>query len=141
MQKQKKSISLLPNSFKKIGLGISLLIILALPILLYFLKEKTNELLYLHESKWWLRTLTFDILILGLTLYALAKEKVEDECIMLLRLEAMAFAFLWSVMYVIIYPFTQYFVQQSFVEVNAYQVVLSSLGVYILMFTYKKKKM
>jgi len=136
---QQQSLNLLPNYYKKVGVGIFLFtLFIALPSA-WFLKQSEPQLLSAYKTL--LPTLFMDLLIAGLGLYAFSKDKVEDELITLLRLESMAYAFLWVVFYVVLSPLIQYFITDQMIEVKAQAMVLSMLGLYLAAFLYKKKKM
>ena len=91
MEQPQKSLNLLPNYYKKVGLGVFVFtLFIALPSA-WFLKQSAPQLLSAYKTL--LPTLFMDLLIVGLGLYAFSKDKVEDELITLLRLESMAYAF------------------------------------------------
>jgi len=91
-----KPLNLLPNYFKKIGLGF----ILASVVFVVSVK-----ILGIHptaEKKEIMKTIFWDILIIGMLFIAFSKEKDEDELNMLIRMKALASAFVYIVIFKIV---------------------------------------
>ncbi len=139
MEQQQKTLKLLPNYYKKVGAGLFLFTLFIVLPGVWFVKQSEPQLLYPYQA--FLPTLFLDFLILGLGLYAFAKDKIEDELITLLRLQSMAYAFLWVVFYVVLNPLIDYFLRNRLIELNTQIIVLMMLGLYSTMFFYQKKKM
>ncbi len=77
---------------------------------------------------------------LGLFFFALSKNKIEDERTLGLRLKAMAFAFLWGVLYVVVWPLVNHLFKFSLKALSGQQVMFSMLIVYLIIFFLQKKK-
>ena len=137
MQKRQNQFRLFPNYFKKIGVGIILSQALILITGVIFFKDSK---LYKDFSPL-IQLISVDIFIVGLLLYSLAMDKVEDELILLLRMKSLAFAFIFGALYVIIQPLVNLFFAGQIPDVKSQQVVLSMLLIYLVIFIYKKKKM
>ena len=78
-----KPIKLLPTYFKKIGLGLIILCVIV-PIafkLFHFQIESAKKEM--------IKTITKDIVIIGMVFIAFSRDKVEDELTMLLRTKAL----------------------------------------------------
>ncbi|MCW3075212.1 MAG: hypothetical protein JWP69_2281 [Flaviaesturariibacter sp.] len=91
------SVKLLPNYYKKVGWSI-LLTTIAVPFLSLILPD-------LWEQKQTIKPFLVSGMLVGLLIIALARDKVEDELIMELRLKALAGAFIIGCAYVIFNPF------------------------------------
>jgi hypothetical protein len=92
----------LPNKFKAIGFGIfiiSLLFTLALP---FTLENYEHNNLIDKAVK--------SLLLIGLLVISISKEKVEDELIITLRMKSYSYAFIGGVLYVILMPFINYLI-------------------------------
>ncbi len=92
----------LPNKFKAIGLGIfivSLLFTLALP---FTLENYEHNNLFDKAVK--------SLLLLGLLVISISKEKVEDELIITLRMKSYSYAFIGGVLYVMIMPYVNFLI-------------------------------
>ncbi len=92
----------LPNRFKAIGLGIfivSLLFTLALP---FTLENYEHNNLTDKAVK--------SVLLLGLLVISISKEKVEDELIITLRMKSYSYAFIGGVLYVMIMPYINFLI-------------------------------
>ena len=88
-QKNQKAV-LLPNYFKKVGIVV--LILALMPAIVV----KTMHMDLVPAQKELLKVMTLNVVILGLLFVAWAKDKVEDEVTVALRLQAMQFAFIWA---------------------------------------------
>src|SRR5437764_11854059 len=84
-------IPLLPNYFKKIG--ISILFLAFLPGIIF----KLSRIELAVEQKETLKYVCMNFFILGMFLIAWAKNKVEDELTIALRIKSMMLAFLLGV--------------------------------------------
>lgn len=92
----------LPNKFKAIGVGIfiiSLLFILVIPFILENY-EKNNLLDRVAKS----------VLLFGLLVISISKEKIEDELIITLRMKSYNYAFIGGVIYTLIMSSVNYFI-------------------------------
>jgi hypothetical protein len=137
MEKSHNQFRLFPNYFKKIGAGIILSeAIIFISGVLFFKDSKLFE-----DYRQIIQIISVDFIIASLLLYSLAKDKIEDELKLLLRMQSLAFAFIFGVMYVIIQPLANLFFYGQILDVKSQQVVLSMLLVYLIIFIYKKKRM
>ena len=86
-----KPLNLLPNYFKKIGLGF------ILASVVFVVSVKISGIHPTAEKKEMMKTIFWDILIIGMLFIAFSKEKDEDELNMLIRMKALASAFFYIV--------------------------------------------
>src|ERR1035437_6618047 len=114
MEKQRHhqpQLRLLPHYFKKIGRGIILLVIIILIICSYFKVEFKNYNPIIA-------TVLLDLITIGGLLYTFAKDKIEDELLNLIRLQSVAYAFIFSVLYVVILPLIAYLISGHDIDVK-----------------------
>jgi len=91
-----KPLNLLPNYFKKIGLGF------ILASVVFVVSVKISGIHLTVEKKEMMKTIFWDILIIGMLFIAFSKEKDEDELTMLIRMKALASAFVYIVIFKIV---------------------------------------
>lgn len=91
-----KPLNLLPNYFKKIGLGF------ILASVVFVVSVKISGIHLTAEKKEMMKTIFWDILIIGMLFNAFSKEKDEDELTMLIRMKALASAFVYIVIFKIV---------------------------------------
>ena len=94
----KKKAVLLPKYFKKIGFAVMILAFLLTVVV------KSMNVEMIQSQKELFRIFTLNAFILGLLFVAWSKDKVEDEMTIAIRLNAMAWAFGWAVLDVIVKP-------------------------------------
>lgn len=135
MEKTKNAFRLLPNYFKIIGLGIILVTI----ILLVIRKIFFNELDFFQNHKSELKIFSFDFLLIGTFLICLAKDKIEDERIELLRTQSMAIAFVFGVGFTLLMPFVELLFGDPITEGDPHQIILTMMWVYLFWFIGRKK--
>ena len=128
---KKKILGLLPNYFKKIGLAIIILAFLGGVILVVTI-EWTKEQFEM------LKLFSGNLFILGLLFLALSKDKIEDEQTLFIRLQSMAGAFVWGIIYVIINPLIDLIISQPITEMKARSLIGSMLLVYLIIYFLKK---
>jgi hypothetical protein len=128
-----------PNYFKKIGIGTVLSLIFVLTPIIIFLKRYNPEAA--ENYKQLFAIIGMDIILIGFLLYAGAKEKVEDELISKVRLQSMALAFLFGVIWTIIHPVVQYILNNKIVNLQGQNVILFMLIIYVVLFNRFKKDM
>lgn len=138
-QKHQPQLRLLPNYFKKIGIGLFLFAIIVLKLLNFFLKELNP--IWFENYHDFLRIIRFDIAIIGLLLFAFAKDKIEDELTLLLRLQSIAYAFIFGVLFVLIRPFFDFIDGGQISEVDGRLIITIMLVMYIFTFILRKKNM
>lgn len=91
-----KPLKLLPNYFKKIGL------VFILGSVFFVVALKISGINLTAEIKEMMKTIFWDILILGMLFTAFSKEKDEDELTMLIRMKALSSAFVYVVIFKIV---------------------------------------
>lgn len=135
MEKLTKVVPLLPNYFKKVGIGIIVAAFLAgLTRKLFF-----NDAQLFIEHKAIIKLIAWDLLLVGLMMYGLSKEKTEDERISQLRLESMAFAFYFGAGQVILMPILSPLFGDPLVFQSGENVLFTMLFFYIITFLGKKQ--
>jgi hypothetical protein len=132
-KKAKNEIGLLPNYFKTIGIVIMLLTFVPIVVVIVMKIELAQV------QKETLKILAMDFFILGLLFVALAKDKIEDEMTVYVRLKSMAFTFSWAVLYVIIKSVIDLIFKISTGDLSSQQLVITMLFVYLIMYFFKKK--
>lgn len=124
---------LLPGYFFKIGLGFMISGLAASLIIKLVLTGWDPIRMEL------LKTGVLNCFILGLLFIAWSKDKVEDEMTLAIRLKAIAWAFAWAAIYVIVKPFVDFLMTSQIEKVSGTQVVLSMLIVYLLVYYLNKR--
>lgn len=131
MNSNQKDIKLLPNYFKKIAWGL-----LALSVLIIVLAKSR----VLHINKELIENISENGILLSLLLFALTKDKIEDELTMRIRVSAFAGAFISGVAFFIAYPFVNLIFDGSFMsDVGGFQLLLTMLLFYFGIFSLAKK--
>ena len=133
-KKQRKALRLLPRYFKTIGL---VLIILALVTVI--VKVSLHVQLLPWQKKWGFILVT-DLLILGMFLIAISKDKIEDEMIMSIRLQAMAGSFISGVVTVLVKPFIDLLFKNLMTDYTGQQLVLNMLLFYLIIYYFQKRR-
>lgn len=129
----KKKYTLLPVYFKKIGIIVILLSFLPLIFV------KTFDIELIHYQKELCKTLTLNILILGLLFIAWSRDKIEDEMTMSIRLSSMAWTFLWAVLLVVIKPLFDFLFYGTSSVFTAQPLVIMMLFYYLFVYYQKKR--
>lgn len=104
----------LPNYYKKIGMGLFILSFLALILLSAFATEVELT-----------RSLFQKGLLIGLLMVSLAKDEIEDELTLKLRMQSYSMAFICGVLYAVIQPYVNYLFNS---QVKMKDVPYSDLG-------------
>jgi hypothetical protein len=125
----------LPTYFKKIGMAVT-----ALSLITAVLFKTRNPEVAAH-TKGLFRVFTLNALIIGLLLIALAKDKIEDEMIVAIRIRSMAGAFLFAVIYVIIWPLVDLVSNDPVADMSGQQIVLTMLFVYLFTYYMQKRRL
>ena len=135
MEKRKKrnEAGLLPNIFKKVGIAVMLLAFVPAVVV------KAANIQITPMDKEVFRLLAMNAFILGLLFVAWAKDKVEDELTVAIRLKAMGWSFIWAVLFVIMKPFVDMLFNDPIADLKSQELVLSMLFVYLLMYYVQKK--
>jgi hypothetical protein len=142
MEKQRhrqQQLPLFPNYFKKIGIGFILFAFIILAPLSHY--WKTFEFYTSGNYKYSYYIVFFNILIIGLLLYSIAKEKTEDELIRLIRLQSISKAFILGIVFGIGIPILGYIWEGHIQEVKGQIIIFCILVSYILFFNSEKKNM
>ncbi|MEO6611034.1 MAG: hypothetical protein ABIT05_00025 [Chitinophagaceae bacterium] len=130
---KKKPGPFLPNYYKKIGIAI---MILPLIIILWF---KLFDSAFLHSHKEAIWTILPSIFILGLSFIAFAKDKVEDEMTLHLRLKAMGMTFGFGVFSVITQPIWDWVWGDPVKVLSSQHLIVIMLVFYIVFFFFLKR--
>ena len=130
--KRKKKTMILPAYFKKIGLAV---------IVLSIVPGAITKAMGVHHTQaqkdiWF--TFSLNGFLLGLLFIAVSRDKVEDEMTLSIRLRAMAFAFVWVVLFVIIKPFIDLLSDSQIAVLTAQDAVGSMLFGYLIMYYLQK---
>lgn len=129
----KKKYTLLPVYFKKIGIVVILLSFLPLIIV------KTFDIELIKSQKELFKTLTLNILILGMVFIAWSRDKIEDEMTMSIRLSSMAWTFLWAVLLVVVRSSFDFLFHGTSSEFTAHPLVIMMLFYYLFVYYLKKQ--
>lgn len=120
-----KKLGFLPRKFKIVGL---------VTILLSFLLPVTFHLLDLFPSQQnWKLDISKTLLLIGLFLIAITREKVEDEFVENIRLKSMFFAFVFSIVIYLGNALIPIFKMQA-VSYSGFEVFFEELALYLIFF-------
>lgn len=89
----------LPHPFKKVGVGIVVLSFVLLTVIKFIDTEPS-----------WMRLFLKHVMIVGLLVISISREKIEDELIEILRSKSYALAFIIGVVYTMLQPVVNYVV-------------------------------
>ena len=127
----------LPHTFKKIGIAI--IIIALLTIIIAKMVDLNNATLKFTMKR---------IVLVGLLIIALAREKIEDEMIRTIRGQAFSMAFIAGVVYTLIHPLINYIVslvipedKDPLSDLGDFQTLWFLLTMYLLFFYMIKRKL
>ena len=123
--------ALLPVKFKYAGYVIACLAFLAAALI------NVTGLMDNFEKSSFLFTAIRCLILAGLFLVAVSRDKVEDELVGLIRLKAFELSFRWGVLYVIV----DSILPMAGIGMSGFSLVLSMLILYLLVFNSKKKQM
>jgi membrane protease YdiL (CAAX protease family) len=132
-RRKNNEAGLLPYCFKK--LGIAVMVFAFVPAVVV----KAGNIQIAPASNHVFRILTMNAFILGLLFVAWAKDKVEDELTVVIRLKAIGFSFISAVLVVVIKPFINMLFNDPVADFKSQELVLSMLVVYLLMYYSQKK--
>ncbi|AXG71249.1 hypothetical protein KORDIASMS9_03506 [Kordia sp. SMS9] len=128
----------LPNHYKKIGIAIAVLSFLTLIILKITGVEISETLKFISKR----------VVLLGLLIVVLSREKVEDEMMLAIRGKALAGAFVGGAVYTLIYPAITYAAAvvmgnktPKLVDTGDFQILWFMLFMYLLFFYLIKKNL
>lgn len=128
----KPALRLLPNYFKKIGFVLIMLTVLAF-IFLVTVKPEVSK-----DTKELLRQSMISSFILALAMIAVSRDRMEDERTLSLRLQAMAFAFIYSVGDPMITPWISKIMNDTWEKTGGDILVLNMQVIYLLVFSFMK---
>lgn len=129
----KPALRLLPNYFKKVGL---LLVTLAALVFVFVVTVRPDTK---PDTKALVKLILATLVILAMTVIALSREKIEDELVQVLRLRAIAFAFICAIVHTIVYPFSSMLIDGTLEKAGSYDVVFNMLILYLLIFSVMKR--
>ncbi len=128
----------LPNRFKRVG------IILVVISILFMITRKVFDIEIAVSIKFILKR----VVLIGLLMIAISKEKVEDEMIRTIRGQAFSMSFVAGVVYTLIQPLINYVValfvekdKEPLTDVGDFQVLWFLLTMYLLFFYMIKKRL
>lgn len=128
----------LPHSFKKIG------IILVVVSILFLFARKLFDI----EISETIKFISKRVVLVGLLIIAISKEKIEDEMIRTLRAQAFTFAFIFGVVYALVQPLINYIAsfiiekdKEPFSDVGDFQILWLLLTMYLLFFHMQKRRL
>ena len=127
---KKREMKLLPNSFKTVG---------AIVVLTSFTVAVLTKWLWPQFEKAIMGFMVMDLIIIGLFLIAISKDKIEDERIIFIRLNAMAFAFGFAIIYTLVYPFVGSMFGDLIKDITGQGVILNMLIMYLIWFWLLKR--
>ncbi len=128
----KNKAVLLPKYFKKIGLVVMILAFVPAVVV------RSMNIEMAHSQKELFRVFTLNAFILGLLFVAWSKDKVEDEMTVAIRLKAMAMAFGWTVLSVIVKPIVDLLFKEPLKDLSGQEVVMDMLFVYVIVYYLQK---
>lgn len=120
-------------------MGLFLFAMIVLKLVFIYLKELNP--VWFENCHDFLRIVGFDISIIGLLLFAFAKDEIEDELTLLIRLQSIAYAFIFVILFVVIKPLYAFIDSNQISEVDGKLIIILMLVVYISTFILRKKKM
>jgi hypothetical protein len=129
-------IRLLPNYCKKIGFALSGIVVL------FFICLLINSIFHpsfkLH-AKDIFKYVVFFVFTTGLVIISISKDKVEDELTMVLRVKAMAIAFLGGITCCMIWPFASLIVEGYAISIKSPELILIIISTYTTNFYLLKR--
>lgn len=128
------TIHILPYIFKRIGLFLFILCILGQFLMGVFDPHQSDDLS--GFPTYWGTTLEI-ISLIGIILYLISKEKVEDELVQKIRLEAMSASFLITVGVLLLLYLINY--TQGGIEANTVGMFYLQLFLFLIIYRYKKR--
>lgn len=121
----------LPHRYMSIGIAISIVAIVCMFVRAFALDGDTE----------WLKLLLQKILLIGMLIMSLSKDKIEDEMSASLRSQSYALAFVVGVAYALIMPYVEFGVSnivhsggESFKDLGDFQVLLFMLLIQLMFY-------
>lgn len=132
MEKAKKTG--FPNYFKKIGIS------LIISVFILGIGIKLSKFDFNQETKGILKTSSLNLIIIGLSFISFAKDKIEDEMTIYLKLKSVGSAFIFGIIFVIVYPYVNLLFNVTGVnEMSTQQLIMTVLLIQITTFYGMKK--
>jgi hypothetical protein len=125
---------LLPRAFKWVGISF-----LIFPTLLLLSSKWFTSVELIHNNLDVIKILILDFFILGLLIVAFSKDKVEDELTLIIRLKAIAFSFIVTIVCVVLQPVFDALWRDPLSEPSGYKIIIGMLFLYLLSFYYYKR--
>jgi hypothetical protein len=125
----------LPNRYKRVGIMLAVLAFLAL-----------IALRFIDDEPLWTKVLVRNLMLVGLLIVSISKEKIEDEMIASIRMQSYALALIIGVLYSVIQPLVNSVVfailksDKSAWEIGHFQVMIFMLLVQVMFFYVMLKK-
>jgi hypothetical protein len=121
----------LPHRFMTIGITVVLL-----SIVMMFVRAFVIE-----GDKQWLKLLLQKIVVVGMLIMSLSKDKIEDEMTVSLRVQSYAIAFVVGVIYALVMPYVEFGVSNAvhsggevFKDLGDFQVLLFMLMIQLMFY-------
>ena len=111
----------LPNYFKKIGIVLIILVI----VVMFILKGLNYDFDSIPKGN--IKTIAMNLFILGLAFIALAKDKIEDEMHVFLKLKSFHSAFVFGIIFTIIFPIFDIVINDDIQQIPVQQLVIMML--------------
>lgn len=125
---------MLEANFKKLGILLSVFSLIAF-IVMIFGKQSIIEALNINSDQFKLMVMTpVLLLIIGLVVVVLSKEKIEDERVLRYRLNAFQYSFKMGLGYVLGKFILIYFGIGSIEKLNALEVIFVQIAIYLTLF-------
>lgn len=133
MKKTKNKGVGFPNYFKKIG-GVLIVLVIIVILIIIGLHYNFNT-----TQKGHIKILALTLINLGLAFIALAKDKIEDEMFVHLKLKSIYGAFFSGIVFTIIYPLLDVVTNDDIQIISAQQLVTTMLFFHITMYYLLKR--
>lgn len=121
----------LPHQFMAIGIAVILLSIIMMFVRAFAMDGETE----------WLKLLLQKVLLVGMLIMSLSKDKIEDEMTLTLRSQSYAIAFVVGVIYALVMPYVEFGVSnvvnsggESFKNLGDFQVLLFMLMIQLMFY-------
>jgi len=123
---------LLPTYFKTVGIAVVVLAIAGMIILRSFITEFDTQ-------KALVKSITVNIIIIGLFLFSWSRDKVEDEMNLHIRFISMGVAFIFGVAFCIFHPVVRLLTDGEIFDLPGQQLIIAMLLMFIFIFAMKKR--
>jgi hypothetical protein len=123
MKKNESKAVGLPNYFKKIGIVLIVLVI----VVMFILKGLHYNFDTILIPKGNVKIIAMTLINIGLAFIALAKDKIEDEMYIYLKLKSFYSAFFFGIIFTIIYPILDVVTNDDIQQIPAQQLVTMML--------------